>query len=60
MKGDGLTAHGFMLEVHVKSETKIDELYLMQHDVIDFLVHLPLMTASTKCSGNLVGRENAS
>ena len=45
-----------MLEVHVKSETKIDELYLMQHDVIDFLVHLPLMTVST----TLVGRENAS
>ena len=31
MKGDGLTAHGFMLEVHVKGETKIDGFC---HDVI--------------------------
>ena len=60
MKGDGLTAHGFMLEVHVKSETKIDGLYLMPYDAINFSVNLPLMTVSTKCSEHCVGRENAS
>ena len=63
MKGDGLTAHGFMLEVHVKGETKIDGFYMMLYELyeaINILSNLPLMTVSKKCSEHCLGRENAS